>query len=82
MDPGFGGSVSAYRLTEKGCAAASYYALARRMLGATTNPKLTFIDDSMKEYSEQTGSGRTFEKIEGQPGLEEGPCKFFAGIVK
>ena len=62
---------------------APHYAVARKMLGATTNPKLTFIDDYMKEYAEQNGTGHTFEPTQvavyfGEPGKSV-PDPYFGG---
>ncbi len=38
-----------------------HYATARRMLGVTTNPALTFVDHRLKECAEEMGRGDTFK---------------------
>ncbi|WP_116115499.1 GMC oxidoreductase [Austwickia chelonae] len=39
-----------------------YYALARRMLGVTTNPLTTPADEMLKDLAESTGRGHTFRR--------------------
>lgn len=50
-----------------------FYALAKKMLGAAINPKMTFIDDAIEEYSKEKGVHHTFAPTEvavffGEPG--------------
>ena len=50
-----------------------HYATARRMLGVTANPRLTFVDHLMKEVADDMGKGDTFKPAQlgvyfGEPG--------------
>lgn len=52
---------------------APFYVLAKKMLGAAINPKMTFIDDAIEEYSKEKGVHHTFAPTEvavffGEPG--------------
>lgn len=52
---------------------APYYLLAKKMLGAAKNPKLTFIDKTMEEYTKLKGLHESFAPTEvavffGEPG--------------
>ena len=54
-------------------ALAPHYVTAKRMLGATTNPRLTEADRVLKECAEEIGRGETFQPTEvavffGEPG--------------
>jgi cholesterol oxidase len=60
-----------------------HYQTARRMLGVTTNPRLTFVDRLLKETAEELGRGNTFRPTEvgvffGQPGVTV-PDPYFGG---
>lgn len=64
-------------------ALAPFYALAKRMLGATLNPKLTFIDAHMREYATKIGAQDTFQPTTvavffGEPGKTV-PDPYFNG---
>lgn len=63
-----------------------HYETARRMLGVTPNPKLTYADEKMREIAEELGNGETFKPTEvgvffGKPGEEEQtvPDPYFEG---
>ncbi|MEY3903164.1 MAG: hypothetical protein RL189_2470 [Pseudomonadota bacterium] len=43
---------------------APYYALAKKMLGAATNPKMTFIDNTIEEYAKTKGLHESFAPTE------------------
>jgi cholesterol oxidase len=50
-----------------------FYVLAKKMLGAAINPKMTFIDNTIEEYSKEKGVHHTFAPTEvavffGEPG--------------
>jgi cholesterol oxidase len=50
-----------------------FYTLAKKMLGAAVNPKLTFIDGAIEEYTKNNGIHSTFSPTEvavffGEPG--------------
>lgn len=52
---------------------APFYALAKRMLGAAVNPKMTFIDDTIEAYAKHHGLHQSFAPTEvavffGEPG--------------
>ena len=60
-----------------------HYAIAKRMLGATQNPRLTHADNVLKECAEEIGRGDTFRPTEvavffGQPG-QTVPDPYFDG---
>ena len=60
-----------------------HYRTARRMLGVTTNPHLTFVDQLLKETAEEMGRGHTFRPTEigvffGKPGVTV-PDPYFGG---
>jgi cholesterol oxidase len=60
-----------------------HYATAKRMLGATSNPRLSRADQVLKECAEEIGKGGTFTPTEvavffGQPG-ETVPDPYFDG---
>ena len=62
---------------------APHYATARRMLGATTNPRLTRADEVLKECADDIGKGATFHPTEvavffGEPGKVV-PDPYFGG---
>jgi len=62
---------------------APHYATARRMLGATTNPRLTRADEVLKECADDIGKGATFHPTEvavffGEPGRAV-PDPYFGG---
>ncbi|TME51156.1 MAG: GMC family oxidoreductase [Chloroflexi bacterium] len=62
---------------------APHYATARRMLGATTNPRLTRADEVLKECADDIGKGATFHPTEvavffGEPGKAV-PDPYFGG---
>ena len=62
---------------------APHYATARRMLGATTNPRLTRADEVLKECADDIGKGATFHPTEvavffGEPGRTV-PDPYFGG---
>jgi cholesterol oxidase len=65
---------------------APHYETARRMLGVTPNPRLTFADEKMREIAEELGHGSTFKPTDvgvffGKP-EEEGlsvPDPYFNG---
>jgi len=62
---------------------APFYLQAKKMLGAAVNPKLTFIDNTIEEYSKQTGVHQTFAPTEvavffGEPGKRV-PDPYFDG---
>ena len=64
-------------------ALAPHYATAQRMLGATTNPRLTRADAVMKECAEEIGKGATFKPTNvsvffGEPGKVV-PDPYFGG---
>lgn len=64
-------------------ALAPHYQTARRMLGATTNPRLTQADKILKECAEEIGKGDTFHPTEvsvffGEPGKTV-PDPYFGG---
>jgi cholesterol oxidase len=43
---------------------APHYATAQRMLGVTTNPKLGFVDETLRQCAEEMGQGATFKPAE------------------
>jgi cholesterol oxidase len=50
-----------------------FYAMARRMLGVATNPKLTFVDEVLRECAHEMGRSDSFKPAEvavffGEPG--------------
>ena len=60
-----------------------HYATARRMLGVTLNPRITFVDLALKEVAEEMGRGNTFKPSElgvffGEPGKTV-PDPYFGG---
>ena len=60
-----------------------HYQTARRMLGVTTNPQLTFVDRLLKETADEMGRGDTFRPTEvgvffGKPGVTV-PDPYFGG---
>jgi cholesterol oxidase len=62
---------------------APFYALAKKMLGAATNPKMTFIDNTIEEYAKRVGVHDTFAPTEvavffGEPGKKV-PDPYFGG---
>lgn len=62
---------------------APFYSLAKKMLGAAINPKLTFIDHTIEEYSKLTGVESSFAPTEvavffGEPGKRV-PDPYFDG---
>jgi len=62
---------------------APHYATARRMLGATTNPRLTRADEVLKECADDIGKGASFHATEvavffGEPGKAV-PDPYFGG---
>lgn len=62
---------------------APYYALARKMLGVTTNPRLWRSDDLLREYARELGRDSYFKPTEvgiyfGDPDREQ-PDPFFGG---
>jgi cholesterol oxidase len=64
-------------------ALAPHYATAKRMLGATRNPRLTEADRILKECADEIGKGGTFEPTEvsvffGEPGKTV-PDPYFGG---
>src|SRR5439155_1164453 len=79
---GFGGSVAALRLAEKGYRVAVLEA-GKRLLGAATNPRLTEAGRVLRECAEEIGKGGTFRRTDvavffGEPG-EEVPDPYFGG---
>jgi len=64
-------------------ALAPFYALAKKMLGAATNPKMTFIDNTIEAYAKHAGVHDTFAPTEvavffGEPGKRV-PDPYFGG---
>ncbi|NBW83270.1 GMC family oxidoreductase, partial [bacterium] len=62
---------------------APFYVLAKKMLGAAQNPKLTFIDNTIEEYAKLQGVHSSFAPTEvavffGEPGRKV-PDPFFNG---
>jgi cholesterol oxidase len=63
---------------------APYYDQAKRMLGVTTNPRLTPSDDVLKAVADDLGVGHTFHPTEvgvffGEPGKSV-PDPYFGGV--
>jgi cholesterol oxidase len=60
-----------------------FYELAKKMLGAAKNPKMTFIDNTIEEYAKMKGKQESFAATEvavffGEPGRKV-PDPYFAG---
>jgi cholesterol oxidase len=60
-----------------------HYDTARRMLGAAPNPRLTFVDETIKACADELGRGHTFRPVDvavyfGEPGKTV-PDPYFGG---
>ncbi len=60
-----------------------FYGVAKKMLGVVTNPKLTFIDEKLRECAKELGKENTFKPSEvgvffGDPGKKV-PDPYFGG---